>query len=273
MQASDLETFVVTGASSGIGRELAIQLAAPGRVIWVIARDRKRLAEVADLIRLKGAVANVGEIDLADLETSQRFLNENFPEGSPVNEVYLAAAVTLFGEVKDTLPEDWDLIYRTNLLSPVQWTRHFYAKMVTQKLGKIVLISSLAAYSGYPMATSYSTMKAGLLGLYRSLMPEGKSHGVAIHIASPGYVDTGIYKAATFRKTTYKKTMEEIESLGFGILPSSVVAKRILRSVERGHREFALPAYASLMKWCSPRLPFLMDHVHRKMVRKFRQSL
>ncbi len=272
MQGSASQTIVVTGASSGIGREIAIQLAAPQRVIWLIGRDQHRLDEVASQVRAKGAIAEIAKIDLADLDAADQFLNATFPSGKQVDTVYLAAAVTLFGEVQDMLPEDWDKIYRTDLLSPVQWGRYFYANMVKQKAGEIIFVSSLACYAGYPTATAYATMKAGLLGLYRSLCHEGKSHGVSIFLASPGYVDTDIYKSAMFRKTTYEKTMDSIKGLGFRILSAEETARDILHSVSRDKREFALPAYASVMRWVATRMPLVIDIVHAKMVKNFRQS-
>lgn len=271
MENPPAEVFVVTGASSGIGREIAIQLATPGRIIWLIGRDEERLEEAAAQVRGMGAVAEIVRMDLTDLKEAERFLNDTFPIGSRIDCVYLVAAITLFGEVQDTLPEDWQKVYQTNLLSPVQWVRHFYTNMVNDKSGKIVLVSSLAAYAGYPTATAYATMKAGLLGLCRSLWHEGRTHGVSIHLASPGYVDTGIYKSAVFRNTTYEKTMNLIQGLGFRILSAEDAAKRILISVGRGESEFALPAYASAMKWMAPRLPFMIELVHSKMIKSFRQ--
>ncbi len=272
MQLPVSQTIVVTGASSGIGREIALQLAGPQRVIWLVGRNQARLDEVAGLVTAKGAVAKVARLDLADLDGAEIFLNGTFPASEQVDTVYLGAAVTQFGEIKDTLPEDWDRIYRTNLLSSIQWTLHFYGHMVERKAGSIVLISSLAGYAGYPTATAYATMKAGLLGLFRSLWHEARSHGVAIHIASPGYVDTPIYKTAVFRKTSYEEIMSQIKSLGFGSLTAENAASRILKSVADGKSEFAFPRYASAMKWISPRLPFLIDMIHSKLIKSFRHE-
>jgi short-subunit dehydrogenase len=266
------QTILVTGASSGIGRELAIQLAGPGCEIWLVGRNLERLEQVAELTRSKGAVPRIVQLDLSDIDEADRFLVANFPSGKRVDAVYLVAAVTLFGEVRDTLPEDWDKIYRTNLLSPVQWIRHLYAGMVQAKAGTIVIVSSLAAYSGYPTATVYATMKAGLLGLFRSLWYEGRSHGVSFHLASPGYVDTGIYRSATFRKTSFDKTMRQIESLGFGVISADDSAARILRAVRRGKKDFAFPAYASVLKWIAPRSPSIVGLIHSKIIKGFRQT-
>ncbi|QTN34020.1 SDR family NAD(P)-dependent oxidoreductase [Akkermansiaceae bacterium] len=266
-----MERIVVTGASSGIGRELSVQLAQPGREFWLIGRDTVRLAEVAAIVRGKGATAETVELDLGDLGAAGDFLSRNFPESKGVDWVYLCAAITAFGEVKDTLIGDWERLYRLNLLSPVQLARHFYANMAGKRRGHIVLISSLAAYAGYPTATAYATMKAGLLGLYRSLYHEGASHGIRIHHVSLGYVGTGIYKSAIYRNTTYEKTMEGIRRLGFGFLSAEEAARKIISEAAKGKSEFAVPAYATAMKWVAPRMPFLIGIIHRRIMRIFRQ--
>jgi short-subunit dehydrogenase len=266
------EKIVVTGASSGIGRELAIQLASSGTEIWLVGRDSDRLEQVAEIVRGKGSRAHVLRLDLRDFAAASKILEETFPEGSRVDQVYLAAAVTMFGEVKDVLAEDWECIYQTDLLSPVQWLLYFYGKMAAARRGRIVIISSLAAYSGYPYATAYATMKAGLLGLYRSLAHESGHYGVSIHLASPGYVDTDIYRKAIFRGTTYRKTMSQIESLGFRVLSPDEAARCILRGIRRGKTEFAVPGYASALKWIAPRMPVVIALVHSRIVNHFRNT-
>lgn len=272
MQDAHRETIVVTGASSGIGRELALQLAGPSTEMWIVARNRERLDAVAEEIRTKGGTVHAISMDLSDIEDSERFLKENFPPGKRVDSVYLAAAISLFGEVKDTFPEDWDAVYRTNLLSPVQWTHYFYSNMVKEKSGRIVLVGSLTAYAGFPTATPYATMKTGLLGCFKSLRYEGLAYGVSLHLASPGFVDTDIYRSAIFRKTCYEKTMSEIEGMGFKVMSANMAAELIIRNVRKGKSEFAFPSYAALLKWISPRFPFVVDRIHRKMIRLFRAS-
>ncbi len=271
MSTEAVQTIVITGASKGIGRELAIQLAGRGRKLWLIARDRDRLDSVATEVRGRGGEAEVLRLDLHDLEAADVALRENFPPEMKVDWVYLCAAITGFGKVQDMLPGDWDRIYRIDLLSPVQMCQYFYSNMITQGSGHIVLISSLAAYAGYPTATPYATMKAGLLGLYRSIRHEGKAHGISIHHASLGYVGTDIYRTAIYRKTDYGRTMESIRKMGFAILSAADAAAGIIMAVEKGKHEFALPAYASALKWVSPRIPFVISMIHAKIMRIHRQ--
>lgn len=264
--------IVVTGASSGIGRELALQLAAPGVELWLVGRDPQRLDEVAAAVAAKGAAPQIARLDLADIENCARFLEERFPPGKRIDELYLAAAITLFGEVKDTYVEDWQLAYQTNLLSPVQWTLHFYRGMVAAGGGRIVILSSLAGHAGYPTATGYATMKAGLLGLHRSLVHEGRFHKVDIHLASPGYVDTEIYKRAIYRNTSYDRVMAQIRSLGFKVLSAQETARRILVKVRKGKPRSAMPFYSALFGWLAPRCPFVIDLIHARILKSFRQS-
>jgi NAD(P)-dependent dehydrogenase (short-subunit alcohol dehydrogenase family) len=271
MSGGELQTIVVTGASSGIGREIAVQLAAPDREIWLLGRDRQRLDEVASLVRARGAEAECVELDLHDLESVGNFLNRSLPSGKRVDWLYLVAAITAFGEVKDMLPEDWERLYRVNLLSPLQMISHCYANMVGFGAGNIVMISSLGAYTGYPTATAYATMKAGLLGLYRSLHYEGKSHGVSVYHASLGYVGTSIYRSAIYRGTSYPKTMESIRRLGFRFLSAEEAARRVIEKVGMGKGEFAVPAYAAAMRWVAPRMPFVIGFVHRRIMAIFRE--
>lgn len=272
MQSAASETIVVTGASSGIGRELAIQLAAPGKEIWLIGRDEQRLADTGARVAEKGGAARVVRMDLSDIGACGEFLEGTFPAGKKVDQVYLSAAVTLFGETKDILAEDWENLYHTNLVSPIQWTHHFYKEMVARREGRIVLISSLAGYAGYPGATAYATMKGGLLGLFRSLWHEAKEHGVSIHLAAPGYVRTRIYESAIFRRTSYEKTMEIIRKMGFGMEEANEMAAGILSEVKKGKGDFALPRYASLLRWVALRMPWVISPMHAKMMKLFRSA-
>ncbi|MFT4177054.1 MAG: SDR family NAD(P)-dependent oxidoreductase [Luteolibacter sp.] len=271
IHTAEPEVHVVTGASSGIGRSMALQLAGPGREIWLIGRSLDALNEVASEVEKRGAIPRIQALDLTETQASQQFLDLTFPEGKRVHSLYLVAGISLFGEVKDTLLEDWRDLYATNLLSPVQWTHHFYKHMVKERAGRIVLVASLASYAGYPTATVYATMKAGLLGLYRSLKYEGEARGVKIHLMAPGYVDTEIYQRAGYRKTNYDDTLEVINSLGFGMISADRAASKILRAVDDGKTEYAFPPYAGLMKWIAPRMPWVVGIVHRQMLGHFRK--
>ncbi|MFD2256689.1 SDR family NAD(P)-dependent oxidoreductase [Luteolibacter algae] len=267
MSADIKRRVVVTGASSGIGREIAIMLAQPGVCLWIFGRGPERLKATGDLAREKGAEVQTVILDFSHIDELTEILNVNFPEDLPIDSVYLAAGMTSFGEFQYLKSEDLELLYKVNLLSPIQMCHHFYRHMIARKSGEIVLVSSLSAFTGYPTASFYATTKAGLLGLYKSLVYEGKCHGVSVVHVAVGYVNSSIYKNAIYRNTTYERTMKSIKKLGFAILEPREAAQKIVRGVERGKTNFATPAYATLMKWIAPRVPRLVNLVHRRMLK------
>lgn len=270
MSGQAVKEILITGASSGIGMELARQLAAPGKRVWLVARSQEKLQALADEIRAKGGAAEVLALDLSDLDRCAAFLPD-FLREVHLDEVYLAAAVSIFGEVKDIQPEDWDLIYRTDLLSYCQWVGAIYAEMVAARHGRLVIVSSLAGYAGYPTSVPYATMKAGLLGLYRTLRYEAPQHGVSVHLVSPGYVRTAIYQSAIYRRSNYDNTLKQIEEMGFGMIESSDAATAILRALAAGKKEIVFPYYARLLSWIGPRFPWLLGLIHARMVKRFRE--
>ncbi|MDB6077308.1 MAG: family NAD(P)-dependent oxidoreductase [Akkermansiaceae bacterium] len=265
-----MKEIVVTGASSGIGYELALQLAAPGRRIHLVARSEDKLEALAGLIRAVGAEAAVLPLDLADIEESGLALDKLLAETS-VDELYLAAAVSIFGEVKDIQAEDWDRIYRTDLLAVAQWTQKVYAQMASRRTGRIVTVGSLSSYAGYPTSVPYAAMKAGLLGLYKTLRYECKQVGVAVHFVAPGYVDTPIFDTAIYRRSSSKATRQQIAEMGFGMLSAKESARLILRGVAAGKSEIVFPGYAKLLSWLAPRFPALLIPIHNRMVKRFRE--
>jgi short-subunit dehydrogenase len=141
--------------------------------------------------------------------------------------------------------------------------------MVSRRAGTIVLVSSLAGYVGYPTSVPYAAFKAGLVGLFRSLVHEAAQYDVRIHLIAPGFVDTGIFAAATYRGTDYSKTMRLIDEMGFPLISAKTAAATILKGVRKGSPEIFFPNYARLLARLGPRMPVLIDAIHRSMLKHF----
>jgi len=143
--------------------------------------------------------------------------------------------------------------------------------MVARRSGTIVIVSSLAGYVGYPTSVPYAAMKAGLLGLFRSLRYEADRYGVQVSLVAPGYVETGIYQAAAYRGTNYDDTMKLIRAMGFKMISARQAASATIRGVERGKPEILFPAYARVMAWLGTRIPVLVTGLHSIMISRFRR--
>ena len=159
------ETIVITGASSGIGRELALQLAGDGVTLHLLGKDEERVAEVAELVRAAGATARRLAIDLTDFDAVEDWYRGQTKEGVRVDALYHCVGRNTFGEVANLSMDDLEWVYRTNLLTTAQWMSLVYPDMVSRGEGTIVLLSSLSAYSGFPMATPYASTKQALVAL------------------------------------------------------------------------------------------------------------
>ena len=266
------ETIVITGASSGIGRELALQLAGEGVTLYLLGQTEERVAEVAELVTKAGATARPLALDLTDFEAVEAWYRGLGEAGETVDTLYHCVGRNTFGEVVDLSMDDLEWVYRTNLLTTAQWMSLVYPDMVKRGEGTIVLLSSLSAYSGFPMATPYASTKQALVALGRSVWPEAEEAGVKLHIACPGFIKTRIFEASRFTNCDLDGVMGCIRKLGFPIMPVDKAARVLLKSVRRGKRLIVFPFYAKFMAFLGYRVPGFIDIFHRKVIRMLNTS-
>lgn len=182
-------TAFVTGASRGIGRACAIELARNGARVVLAARQREKLEEVAAEVRALGADAMVVEIDLASAESiAQAFAAAK--EFAPIHILVNNAGIT-----RDTLAlrmklEDWESVIRTNLTGSFLCMQQVLQGMMRERWGRIVNISSVVAEAGNPGQSNYVASKAGLIGLTKSLAQEMASRNITVNAVAPGFIDT-----------------------------------------------------------------------------------
>lgn len=265
-------TLVITGASSGIGRALALELAQPGMTLCLLARRREELEVLAKELEERGATPVVVPIDLTVRGQLQEFLDRQLESTPVIDEVYHCAASSSFGAVDQFSAKDWSDIYKVNILSATDVISVLYRQMAEQGHGKLVLVTSLAGCTGYPMATPYTAMKEGVIGLYRSLQHETSYYGVKLHLVIPGFVDTSIYKKAMYRGCDEASTMASIATLGFPMISSEQAAVAIRKGIARGKACIIFPFYARILAFIAPRMPFFIAPFHRKILTSYRDS-
>lgn len=189
----DYRSLAITGASSGIGAALACRLAAAGRTLALVGRNRVRLDEVADACRARGATCEAASLDVRDRPALQRFLRD-FDERHPVD-LLIANAGVLGGRPADDCVETADdarLVIEINLLGAVDTVHALLPALRRRRHGRIALISSLAGFVPLPDAPAYSASKAGLLSFGLALRDAVEADGVAVVVACPGFVDTAM---------------------------------------------------------------------------------
>ena len=191
-------TAWVSGASRGIGREIAIRLAKDGFALALNARTASAdLEATAALIRETGGTAELFPADLTDADAATAAMRAAETSLGPLAVVVANAGINLTQPVFLTSPDSWHKVLAANLDSAF-WQVKFAARsMMRQRAGRIVFITSDAALMGDALHDAYSASKAGILGLMRSAARELAPLGVTVNAIAPGPIDTAMTASLT----------------------------------------------------------------------------
>jgi 3-oxoacyl-[acyl-carrier protein] reductase len=181
---TDRPTAIITGASRGIGRGIAIRLADTYHII-ALARNEPLLHELGDTITSAGGSCEPLAVDLADPRAIERALR-----GVAADVLVNNAGVITKKPLLQLLPDEWHEMIDVNLNAIFHVTRLVLPGMVERRRGHIVNIASIAGRSAFPNGTGYVATKHAVLGFSESLMLEVREHGVKVSVVMPGSVAT-----------------------------------------------------------------------------------
>jgi len=181
---------VVTGASRGIGKQIADALAEAGAAIALVGRDAKALEGARRAITSRGRRAEVFVADVSE-ETVVGRLRDQVTERLGTPDILINnAGIILRKPMLEFSIEEWNRLIKTNLTGPFLCARAFAPGMVAKKFGRIVNVTSTFSHVGYLGRSAYCASKAGLLGLTKALALELAPHGVTVNGVSPGPIAT-----------------------------------------------------------------------------------
>jgi 3-oxoacyl-[acyl-carrier protein] reductase len=188
---------LVTGASRGIGRAIAIQLARDGHDVGVGFAQQQALAEkVAGEVQTLGRRAVSVGGDLAKPDGAQTLVASVEAALGPVDVLIANAGIADSPRgVLDIALADWERMLAVNLTGPFLLAQRVFGGMCERGHGRIVFISSVAAYTGGLIGAHYAASKAGLHGLAHSLARQGAGQGVTVNVVAPALVDTDMIPA------------------------------------------------------------------------------
>lgn len=205
---------LITGAARGIGRAIALDLAAQGADVVVNYRSRADAAEdVAEQIRSMGKRSLVLKADVADQDQVEAMVDRIVEEWGGVDILVHNAALHRGGRVQKIGIEDWDLVLHTTLRGAYNCCRAVVPLMVKREWGRIITISSNAGVHGHAGDTAYGSAKAGLIGFTKSLAKEVAKRGITANVVVPGFLKTDM-TAPLFN--TEDKLKSEIDGIPMG---------------------------------------------------------
>jgi len=190
---------LVTGASRGLGRAIAIAFAREGAAIAICARGQADLDATADACRALGADVLAVAADVADPAGRERLIALALDRFGRVDVLVNNASTlgpTPLPLLADTDPEAFEEVVRVNLTAPFMLARSLVGGMLMRGSGLVVNVSSDAAVNGYPGWGAYSAAKAGLDALSRVWAAEAQGFGVTVVSVDPGDMDTEMHRAA-----------------------------------------------------------------------------
>ena len=182
------KTAIVTGASRGIGKAIAMALAASGAKVACVARSADKLTETVDEIAAAGGNAEVHPCDVTDSEAVTKLVEGLAEKWGQIDVVVNNAGIT-----KDTLiprmtDEQWDEVITTNLRSVFLFTRVASQVMMRKRTGRIINISSVSGLMGNHGQANYSASKAGIIGFTRTVARELAGRKITVNAICPGFV-------------------------------------------------------------------------------------
>ena len=183
--------IVVTGASRGIGRGIAVTLAEPGDTVVInFSSSSEAAAETAAAVAAKGATAHLCRFDVANPEAVKEAFKEIIGLRNRVDVLVNNAGINRDNLLALMKAGEWDAVIDTNLKGAFLCSQAVVRTMMRQKHGRIINVTSVVGVIGNPGQCNYSAAKAGLLGLTRSLARELVSRSITVNAVAPGFIET-----------------------------------------------------------------------------------
>lgn len=182
---------IVTGSSRGIGKSIAMDLAAVGADVVVTYNSKKQEAlQVVDCIKKIGRRAFAVEVSVESYESAKALMARTIKEFGKIDILVNNAGVTRDSSLFMMSIDDWQEVISVNLDSVFNCSKAVIGHMLSRRVGRIINVCSISGLKGLPGQTNYSAAKAGVIGFTRSLGKELAPYGILVNAVAPGFIDT-----------------------------------------------------------------------------------
>jgi short-subunit dehydrogenase len=230
----------VTGASSGIGRAMAVEFASQGAALGVTARREDRLQQLCAEVQAGGGRIEYAAADTADRTRTHEALQSLAKRLGPCDVLVANAGVGVSNSSTELNVTGAESVIRTNLLGPMYAFEAVLPAMLNRGAGHLVGISSVAAFKGLPTAAAYCASKAGLSAYLESLRISLRAKNIAVTTVCPGFIRTEM--------TAKNDKM-------MWVLDPDVAARKIVRVIERRRKVYSFPKRMRALMWLTKWAP------------------
>ena len=204
------QVVVVTGAGRGIGKAVALASARAGAAVVLVSRTEDQLQAVAAEIREAGGRALVHACDLADPPAAKAVVDATIAEYGRVDVLVNNAAMNYVANLVMSKDDKWRDLYEVNLFAVVRLTRQVLKRLIRQKSGRIINVSSVSAKVGAAYNAAYASSKAAMIGFTKSVALEVAKVGITVNAVCPWHVDTEMVREAMAKRAKmFGKSAEE----------------------------------------------------------------
>lgn len=261
------KVVIVTGASSGIGKALCLELAPQRPRLVLAARDESALREVAAACEALGAETLVAPTDVVDEAACRSLVETAVARFGAVDVLVNNAGMGMLARFEDVSDLSlYERLMQVNYLGSVYPT--FYAlPQLKRSRGQVVAISSLAGLCGVPYRSAYAATKHAQIGFFDSLRMELEGTGVSVTVIAPYFVQSEIRRRSPGPdgRTVEASPIREAE-----IMSAEECARLVIRAMERRQRMLVMTLKGKLGRWLGLAFPSLVDHLAAEAVRKGR---
>ncbi|NDJ51680.1 MAG: 3-oxoacyl-[acyl-carrier-protein] reductase [Chloroflexi bacterium] len=210
MQSLEGRVALITGASRGIGRAIAVELAAQGATVVVNYRSNQDAASaVVDEIIGAGGKANAIGADVSQFEAAGDLVAQTIEQHGQLDILVNNAGIARDNLILRLGEDDWDTVIETNLKSVFNTCKAVFKPMMRKRYGRIINISSVSGIAGNAGQTNYSASKAGMIGFSRALAREAATRGITVNVIAPGFISTDMTEDLT----------EDLKDLSLAAIP------------------------------------------------------
>ena len=257
--------IILTGASEGIGRALALELAGRGARLALAARDRERLESLAQECRARGGDARALPTDVTNAQDCEWLIDETVKAFGGIDVLVHNAGITMWSRF-DALRDlsIFERIMDVNYFAPVRLTALALPHLKASK-GLLVAVASLAGITGVPERSGYAASKHAMIGFFDSLRIELAGSGVDVTVVAPDFVVTEIHKRAIGPDG---EPLGESPMKQDRIMTADACAARIARAIERRERQVLMSLRGKFGRSLKLLAPGVIDRIAAKAIRE-----